>query len=462
MSLFLWLYKKEKKINIHDNVELVNLYIDGLLERKQLALSAGNIDYDTFKSFLGHLAYTLLTDYSKHSYSIPYTQLVKFIDSYKSKNIRFVAETEELLDFLISRGIVKRQNKDSNYTFRLNGVMEFFLAVHMKENKTFVENVIKDELFFLEFANELEIYAGFVKNDLEFLKKVRDRVEKVLSVINNHYKDKNPDKTIGEKIRNAEELASLTNSIDAKEQIPIEYHEQDKLMDDIVPLDSFDESVKVKTPVESTEKYTHTELEKHLFILCRVFRSLSLITDKKEVDNTLSYILDSVINLGFNLIEEINLEVNKDEQEQIDFLKDLISSLIPLIVQMNLSEAIIQKNLKRLIEEKIDELKNSQERNEYKLFILYYLLLDIDLANYTYLINDIIKTLKLFPLKNTSLLKLYFLLLFKANGNKKIQDELKEGIINQQLSINSKLDKSHIKQQIEKQIIISEKTDKAT
>jgi hypothetical protein len=458
LSLFLWLYKKEKKINIHDNIELVNLYIDGLLERKQLALSAGNIDYDTFRSFLGELSYLLLTKYTISNYALSYEELVKFIDGYRHKNIRFVAETEELLDFLIGRRILKKQNMDSFYTFRLNGVMEFFLALHMKENKSFVNEIITDELFFLEFANELEIYAGFVKNDTDFLIKIRKRVEKALEATNKQYEGLDPDNIIADKITHIDEVIKLMTRLDPEKQMPIEYDEQDRLMDNIKPIDCFDEAVKVKRPLKAIGVYSHDELEKSLFILCRVFRGLSLITNKEEVDKTLNFILDSIINLGFTLLEEIDINEAKNKKEQKSFLINLISSFIPLIVQMSLSEAILQKNLKRLIEEKITILKSEKKRNEYKLFILYYMLLDIDLPEYLYLIDDIVKTFKLFPLKNTSLFKLYYLLFFKANSNTKIQRALKEGIIKQQLEIDPKSDKSQIKQQIDKQININEHT----
>lgn len=460
LSLFLWLYKKEKKINIHDNIELVNLYIDGLLERKQLAISTGNIDYDTFRSFLGELAHELLTKHLSFKYSMTYEQLVNFIEDYKKKNIRFVAESEELLDFLITRGILKKQIATSRYTFRLNGVMEFFIAFYMKENPAFTEEVIKDELFFLEFANELEIYAGFVKNDTNFLTQIRNKVEKSLDLVNSQYAGMNPDDVLISKIKHIDEIANLASAIDPTSQTPIAYSEQDELLDDIKPLDCFEEEVRIKTPIASSGNYTHTELEKLLFILCRVFRSLSLVTDKAEVDKTLDFILDSVINLGFKLLEEITIDEEKDEKEKEKFLINLISSFIPLIVQMNLSEAILQKNLKRLIEEKINELNQNKKKNQYKLFILYYMLLDIDLEENINKIDEIVETFSLYPLKNTSLFKLYYLLLFKANGSISLQDKLKAGIISQQLKINNKQDKSQIAQNLNKQLMIHKQKEK--
>lgn len=451
LSLFLWLYKKEKRINIHDNIELVNLYIDGLLERKKLALTAGNIDYDTFRSFLGEFAYSLLKDHSRNNYSMSYEDLVRFVDDYKHKNIRFVAESEELLDFLISRGIIKKHYSNSLYTFRLNGVMEFFLALHMKEDKSFVNDILNDDLFFLEFANEIEIYAGLIKSDEEFLIKVRNRVSKTLDATNKKYAEVEPDEVLIDRIKRVDEVVQLATSLEPEGQVPMEYSKQDDLLDDINPLDGFDGDVRVKKPIQSPEKLSHTDLEKHLFILSRVYRGLSLLKYSDEVDKTFNFILETYINLGFDLLEDIEIE-GKNRKEKEKFVIDLLTSFIPLIVQMNLSEAIVHVNLKRLIEVKIDELQGDQKKNEYKLFILYYILLDIDLVGYSHLIPEIVKIFKLFPLKNTSLFKLYYLLLFKANGNRKLQRELKDGIVQQQLLINSKLDKSQIKQEIDRQI----------
>jgi len=462
VSLFLWLYKKEKNTNINNNVELVNLYVDGLLDRNLLANSASNIDYDTFRSFLGELAYNLLTEYIKNDYCISYSELVIFIEEYREKNILFVAQTEELLEFLIEKGILKKTNSSSQYTFRLNGVMEFFVAFYMSENPEFIDDILKDEFLFLEFANEFELYAGFVKNDLDFLKKIRDKVTTVLSVVNREFEGQRADNILVSKIKNASEMSHLATNIKVDDQLPLAYTDQDSMMDEIKPLDNFDEEVRVKKAGKNIEDYSYTEFEKHIFILCRVFRGLSLIKDKAELNKTLDFILDSMINLGYKLLEEISLELDKSDEEKEKHIIDLLSNFIPIIVQMSLSEAILQKTLKRLIESKIDELNNSKDSNEYKLFILYYMLLDIDLEHYSRNIDEIISKFKLFTLKNASLFKLFYLLMFKANGSNKLQNLLKEGIIQQQVSIKPEIDKSQFKQQIEKQVSISKHINNET
>ena len=458
LSLFLWLYRKEKRINIHDNNELVNLYIDELLERKMLAFSASNINYDSFKSFLGNLAYTLLTDYKKHNYTMTYGELVRFVNSYKIKNIRFDAEDEDLLGFLIERRIIKKLPDTHRYTFRLNGVMEYFIAVNMNENPKFVETIINDDYFFLEFANEFEIYAGFIKNDIEFLKKIRKHVRTALDELNKKYSSMNPDDIIVTKIKSPEKLIEITSSINPEDQKPMEYSEQDEMMDDMVPLNNFDERVRVKTPVQSTENYTHTELEKHLFILCRVFRSLSLIQNKDEIENTIDFILESVINLGFNLLEEIEFDSSDEEDEKKEYVLSLLSSFIPLIVQMNFSEAIIHKTLVRLIKEKIVTLRSQEKSNEFKLFILYFFLLDVDLENHISILDEIQSTFKLFPFKNATLFKFAYLLMFKSNGDKEIETTLKRAFIKQQLLINPKFDKKILSQNIDKKLKLTKNT----
>ncbi len=128
-------------------------------------------------------------------------------------------------------------------------------------------------------------------------------------------------------------------------------------------------------------------LQKMLSIVSGVFRNSEGITDRDLLNETLDFLLDSYCNFGMLLIDEYDSKGRSlggnDELDPDYLLLKNITNFIPLTVQVLLSEGIGHPTISRLVEEKIDELKVNIEGNQYKLMLLYHLLVDIDIeANY--------------------------------------------------------------------------------
>lgn len=123
---------------------MIILYVDKLLGREEIA-ALGQDDYDLFKKLFANLAYELLAKHSETNYSLSYGELTKFIEDFQSANIRFVTDTRVLLDYLLEKGILRKNNYTEGYTFRLNGVMEYFTSVYMHENPKFVDELLTEK-----------------------------------------------------------------------------------------------------------------------------------------------------------------------------------------------------------------------------------------------------------------------------------------------------------------------------
>jgi hypothetical protein len=60
VSLFLWIFEKTSVVNLHNNFELIELYIDNLLEKANLALNLKKtFSFDNLKDFLSELAWRI-------------------------------------------------------------------------------------------------------------------------------------------------------------------------------------------------------------------------------------------------------------------------------------------------------------------------------------------------------------------------------------------------------------------
>ena len=189
-------------------------------------------------------------------------------------------------------------------------------------------------------------------------------------------------------------------------------------------------------------------LEKALFILGRVFKNVDEVKSNRTVHEIFDYIINSSCYWGFKFIDDLKIndikELLKDEHEdEAKKLIKVLTNFIPTLVQTRAHDMIGDKNLEKVINFKIDELitQKIEGENQYKLFILYFLLLDIDLIKYRSRIDEIRKLITIPVLRYSILLKLNYYLGFKVNKNdKELVQFLSNKIQKQQLVFNNKSD----------------------
>jgi hypothetical protein len=104
--------------------------------------------------------------------------------------------------------------------------------------------------------------------------------------------------------------------------------------------------------------------------------------------------------------------------------------------------------MERMIKNEIKETENNIEGNQYKLYLLYFLLLDIDLKSNITMIDDIMKNLKLPVLKYMSLFKLNYYLAFKAGNNHSLQQTISSKIQLLKKQLDNKVDIGAIQKDI--------------
>ena len=109
-------------------------------------------------------------------------------------------------------------------------------------------------------------------------------------------------------------------------------------------------------------------------------------------------------------------------------------------------------NFKEIIEDRIRQYRKNLKENQYKLFILYFLLLDcIDLKGNHSLIDDVFADIKLPPLKVATMFKLNFYLAFKAYKNPTLESFIKQKVQESQIRLDSSMDAADIQKGLSEQ-----------
>lgn len=467
VSLFLWVVKKSGQRSVQNNVGLVDLYIESLLERENLIKSNSLFTYEKYLKLLAYVAHFLLVHHKENRHSAEELEILNFIGEYLKRNPRNrQVSPGEVWDYLKDRGIFK-QFEDSRYSFRLNGVFEYFLAYYMKQVPSFRNEIIGDEHFYLSFKNEFEIYAGFSRDDEEFLDQILNRTKLILNKLNKRYDGSTLDgllRSRAEILPNYErKLMELSKSAKS-----LTFDEQDKIeaLASELGIDSDTiEGVREKQPLDLNQDEI-TIYEDALFILGRVFRNIDEINSERKVSEIFKYYLKSICHWGMNIIDTSKVEDFKSnfdaEDENVQLLFQLVNTAVPVIVQMTASNHLIQKNLESIIHDRIEEILDDGEasRNQFELFILYFMLCDLDLAVNKRFVEKVQNHIKINILKNAILLKLTNYLVFKTNEDPEIEQYLSLQIQKVRLELNHKTDIGDLQREIEGEKRKKYRTDK--
>ena len=427
-SLFLWIFTKTDDQNFHNNFELVRLYIDELLNKNDIILhGALRVQYDDLLLYLAEFAEFVLRK-PESGYTLTYKEWVDFTEEYIANHKKFTETTERTLSTLQQNGVIL-QYKD-RFTFRLKGVFEFFLAYRMTARPELLKEVMGDSAEYLSFGNELELYAGFKRNDIDFVRSIFERTQSIMKPLLEKPDYQELDQRLIDTMTNVSETrevaAALTNKIGNMSS-----EEKSMAIEASLPTAPVDTtSVEVKTINKHVEA-TPQNVERALFILSRVYRNSLVCDDVVLGDEILDYILTGTCNLGFMYVEP-ELQEEPENEEEIKKLVKQLTRFVPLVVQTFFYDAASQKNLTRIFLDKLNNLCENPQGNQYKIFILLFTLLDLDIKDNVKLLPYIEKYLQKGALRFAAYTKL-LLHIVKYPENKTTTPQL--------IEVATKLDK---------------------
>lgn len=416
-SLFLWIFEKTDEHNIHNNFDLIQLYIDELLDKKNYILNPDNkVSYDDLKSYLSALAQHILMN----NYAIDESELIQFTEKYRNDHKKFTDTSWDIIRYLLEKAILIKS--DTKFTIRLKGVFEFFLAYRMKENEKFKNDVLTFKNYILSFGNELELYAGFCKDDEKTISEVFDSAKKILYPITSKADYENLDSHLSNQLKiTSSDFKHTGNLLNKLAEMPND--EGDGFDYLPVSISSIDE-----TEVKPKRLYDQIDIdaaivERIIFVLARVYRNSNACDMLKIADEMFEYILNGSCYLGFMLVEDSKSFDNNKENET-EALVSLVSNFIPIIIEAFFYDAICQQNLTRVFESKLKDLMNNPKGNEMRIFMLTYILVDLDIKQNMPLIDKALQVIKNKILRFAMLNK-NLLLTMKYYDNPIILDKLK-------------------------------------
>jgi len=458
-SIFIWIIVRTNRNNskIQNNSELIEIFIEDVIGKRSIANLTIGLTYEQYLEYLAFLAYNLYKFHSDNIYSIDYKKLVIITDEFLGKTRRRNAATEDVIKFIIDRDLLKK-TRNGYYTFRLNGVFEYFLARNLIYDKEFLNNILASESGYLSFKNELDLYSGFrdrnKDDDDKFISRIYKKVKLAFNDLNTKYSG-NIDKTFSSKVYedgflgllfgNDKLSSTIQNSVSS-----LEKHEE--FLDMALPVSSgLDQEVKVKREFDEEAEFQES-LETHLFILGRVFRNIELKvgvnSEKNQEDEILGFIIQSACHFGFSLMDDMDEIKDNESPLPIELMK-VLKVISPVVIQDIVYNSIGHRTIDKIVLDRISLLEKTGG-NVLELFVLYFLYVDTDIKNRLEYIDKAIDSVKKITVIRVSILiKLFMYVVTKTYHDKKTTNLLFERIQKVQHLMNPKASKASIEQKMQ-------------
>lgn len=456
VSLFLWIYEKQKGFIPRNNAAMVQNFIEKLFEKhSESDVQSSKFDFHNKDNLLGHIAVKMYY-LGNPNYVIPEDELKNFIkDLNQKKKIGLTTHNGQLfhewvINYFVEKGILLSEIKDHGrfFKFKLNCFFQYFLAKAMIFSPEFKRHVLCEEQY-LTFINEIDYYSGLNRYDGEILELMLRRMEKTFTglfkqteifeeILSNKKltlpfdlmfaKSKNEIEKEKEKegdlfIEEVKE-ESLNEFLDSNKQSDEEIMAQQDLMLESSNLLPEQSSVVNKIPMNQMSKYEI--LQNSWIIVGKILKNVEDLEDGVLKDRAYrNVIICSLVflNLTKETAEIILRTAENNDDEQLQFYKFFVR--FSLLLHQNLLFTVMgTSKLLPVIE---DYLNNeSESMTNVEKMVTLFMLIDSGSDNFKSIFNEAIQNNMTSAVREFTLAKLQ--ILDSNTKEKKIEDFYRQKI----------------------------------
>lgn len=234
-TILLTIYEEKSSFSPINRAVLIERFMEHMLEKRSVKeVSRGSFDFKNKELLLSHLAAHMA---SENRYILPRDELITVVEGYLD-GIGLPQNADELVQHFITARILGPKGEDS-IGFRYRAFLEYFIALQMQNDAEFKEWVLEEDRY-LSFINEINYYAGIVRNDSNLVGLIAQRFDKLAEEV---FSDINwsPNLSILERIilpTEQDEFDSIDLIESQIEAPPLTQEERDEVLEAELPKDA--------------------------------------------------------------------------------------------------------------------------------------------------------------------------------------------------------------------------------
>ncbi|MFC6052900.1 hypothetical protein A6M14_02645 [Acinetobacter sp. Ac_877] len=415
ISMLLWVVEKQgTQPNLYNEASVVQVLIEGLLEKFQEKKHRENFDSTNLSHFLKEFSHELNI---RETIGLDVNSFEKFKTQYLDE--RSLPVSTNLRQDLIEKGILFSDGEI--VTFKFDCFRAYFLAEKFNTNNEIWKDIIQKNKAHL-YTTEFEYYSGIYRDKEELL-------NEYLCLVENTFKELNLN--IDQEALENDSSILLASNIFGEISDHVENNDFINSEED---LEELPHAASIDQSVSRNKQQPNIQSQKlNALLILRSFASIlrnsELVANKslKEIsldvlftewNNIFLYLLGMVKHDFETLFSNVS-QNNNNELSEKEHLKTLFSLLITFMFAHLIVERASSSKLKHLFSRYFD----SQNAGHRALALLCYIDIDTDEA-----INQIKKSIGFFRKKNFYLQGLFIYLLHKymETNNQKIKKILGE------------------------------------
>lgn len=174
-SILMSIYEEQSGFRPINRSVLIEQFIDTTLKKAAIEQSRREtFDYANKTALLADLAGWMA---QQNNYT-PASEDVRSVMKFYINRVGLNVPLDDLLQEFLNARIFVRKNED-RLRFRYRAILEYFIALQMSISRKFKEWVLAEERY-LQFVNEIQYYAGKLRNDDAMVDEIGRRFEAVL------------------------------------------------------------------------------------------------------------------------------------------------------------------------------------------------------------------------------------------------------------------------------------------
>lgn len=303
-SLLCISYEKGTYEEYPNEIILLETFIDNLLGKGDIKKDKKELSYKLKKKYLSNLATKIIKSGAE---TIDKFEVESFTSEFLKAARMYDLNTLEVIKYFVKKDIIILSKDNTLYKFKFKAFLEYFIALEMKNNNDFKEEVL---FSYLSYTEEIKIYAGITESQDSY----KQLIDKFFHIINNNFSIyESVKENTGGFLYSDTDIVEL--NIDKKSDIfnKLEYKEKDKLLE-------VDNKSIIKSNIKSIideKKITEEEIYYKTNLLSMSIIKYAETFDQSDLINSFTkLVLESHSRLFFSILNRLE-EVDKEQVLQL-------------------------------------------------------------------------------------------------------------------------------------------------
>ncbi|MCT7619405.1 metallophosphoesterase [Aliarcobacter butzleri] len=318
-SLLCISYEKGIYEEYPNEIILLEAFIDNLLGKGDTKKDKKEISYKLKKKYLSNLASKIIKSRIE---TIDKFEVESFTSEFLKTARMYDVNTYDVIRYFVKKDIIVLSKDNTLYKFKFKTFLEYFIALEMKNNNDFKEEVLSS---YLSYTEEIKFYAGIT----ESIDNYKQLINKFFNIIRNNFNIYEEIKeNTGAFLYSDADISELVISKESDIFNKLEYKEKDELLevDNKTIIKSNIKKVINEKKISEEEGYYKTNL-----LSMSILKYAETVEESDLIDSFLKLVLESHSKLFFSIMNRIE-EVDKEK-------------LLELLIDYNKENNIEDKNL---------------------------------------------------------------------------------------------------------------------